>query len=151
MTVSPPGTHMLLPSRSVNTLGTWLRECNSKGSVTSCCKEDFVVPGSEAAKFTALTDLIDPGSSQNGSNILQRPALHMAHISSIGLFIVLADAAAALGEEVQKPRRPPAGHDRPHLQHATQTSPETRLWGLVDLGSRPPHPPDVFHHVRSGS
>ena len=72
-----------------------------------------MVTGSEAAKFTARTDLIDRGSIQNGSNILQRPALHMAHMSSFGLIIVIADAAAALREEVQKPRRSPAGHDRP--------------------------------------
>ena len=87
---------MLLVASIGNYAGYLEKKMQSKGSVASCCKEELCDegeitiedPGTEvSAEFTALTDLVDRGSIQDGSNVLQRPALPMAHLVSFGMMI----------------------------------------------------------------
>ena len=68
------------------------KKVQSKRSVASCCKEEFrderaVTIKHPSAKFTTLTDLVDRGSIQDGSNVLQRPSILMAHMTSFGMMV----------------------------------------------------------------
>ena len=91
-----PYTDMLLVASIGNYAGYLAKKVQSKGSVASCCKEELCDEGTIAvvdagtevsAKFTALTDLVDRGSLLDGSNVLQRPALPMAHLASFRMMI----------------------------------------------------------------
>jgi hypothetical protein len=91
-----PLTDMLLVASIGNYAGYLAKKVQSKMSVARCCKNELCDegeifmedPGNETqSQFLALANLVDRGSIQDGSNVLQRPTLPMAHLVSFGVWV----------------------------------------------------------------